>query len=97
MKLSVIIASVFATAGFIVSLIAGLMVDNAFNSIVLKALLCCAICYAVGYVVGSVGQVISHEHARDLAQKVAVHDAKVAEEREAAARAAAAPQAPANA
>jgi hypothetical protein len=90
MKLSVLIAGIFGTVGFVVSVLAGLMADNTFDSILLKALLSSGICYAVGYMAGSIGQVVTHEHAGDLAKRVAEHDKKVAAEKEEAERKAAA-------
>ena len=64
--------------------------DNSFETILLKALLWCGVCYIIGYVAGSIGQVVTHEHAHDLAKRVAAHDAKVAADKEEAARKAAA-------
>jgi hypothetical protein len=90
MKLNALIAGVFGTVGFAVSVLAGMMADNAFDSILWKALLSCMICGTVGYIVGSIGQIVTKEHAVALAKKVAEYDQKIEAEKEEAARKAAA-------
>jgi hypothetical protein len=75
MKLSAFIAGVFGIIGFVLSTIAGLLVDNPVATILANALLWAGICYVVGYIVGAVAQQVSTEHAAALAKRVAESDA----------------------
>jgi hypothetical protein len=75
MKLSGFIAGIFGIVGFVLSVAAGLLVDNPLATILYKALLWAGICYVVGYIVGAVAQQVSAEHAAALARKVAEADA----------------------
>ncbi|MGN6367778.1 MAG: hypothetical protein ACTHN5_05915 [Phycisphaerae bacterium] len=75
MKLSGFIAGTFGITGFVLSIVAGLLVDNPIASILYKALIWAGICYVVGYIVGAVAQQVSSEHAAALAKKVAEADA----------------------
>ena len=85
MKLTSLIAGVFGIVGFVLSLCAGVLIDNPINTILFKALIWAAVCYAVGYFVGMIAQQVSTEHAQSLAKRVAESDAaqetKDAEER----------------
>ena len=75
MKLSAFIAGTFGIVGFVLSIMAGLLVDNPVATILLKALVWAGVCYVVGYIVGGVAQQVSSEHAATLAKRVAESDA----------------------
>lgn len=75
MRLSSFIGGIFGIVGFALSILGGLIADNPFNSILLKALLWAAVCYLVGYGVGLIAQQVSTEHAQRLAKRVADSDA----------------------
>jgi multisubunit Na+/H+ antiporter MnhE subunit len=81
MKLTSLIAGAFGITGFVLSVLSGLIADNSFESILLKALLCAIICYIVGYFVGLIGQQVSSEHAVRLAKEIARKDAAEEQER----------------
>src|SRR5579884_1207639 len=75
MKLSAFLAGAFGIVGFVLSLFAGLLVDNPVDTILFKGLMWAAICYAVGYFVGLIAQQVSLEHAQAIAKRVAEADA----------------------
>jgi hypothetical protein len=87
-KLGPFIAGTFGIVGFALSVLAGLIADNAFESILIRAVICAVACYIIGYVVGLMAQQVSVEHAHRLSKQVA--DADAAEELKAAELAAAA-------
>ena len=85
MKLGAFIAGTFGILGFVLSVMAGLIVDNPADTILLHGMLWGGVCYVVGYIVGGVAQQVSSEYAVSLAKKVAeadaAKDAREAEER----------------
>lgn len=86
MNLPPFVAGVFGVVGFVVSVLAGLMADNPFEKILLRAMLAAVCCYIVGYIVGFIAGAVSREHAVALSKKVAEADKAEAEEKEVEAR-----------
>lgn len=78
MKLTQFIGGCFGTVGFVVSIVAGLYADNAFESILLRAVLAAAVCYVVGATTGYIAEHVAREQARVIADKVAAQDAAAA-------------------
>lgn len=75
MKLNSFIAGIFGIVGFVLSIMAGLLVDNPIVTILFHALIWAGVCYIAGYIVGGVAQQVSTEHAAALAKRVAESDA----------------------
>ena len=74
MKLNTFIAGIFGIVGFVLSIMAGLLVDNPIVTILFNALIWAGICYIAGYIVGGIAQQVSTEHAAALAKRVAEAD-----------------------
>ena len=82
-KLGAFIAGVFGTVGFAVSIVAGVMSDNAMESILIRGVLCAVLCYVVGYFVGLMAQQVAAEQAKRIMETVAAEDdRRAADERE---------------
>jgi demethoxyubiquinone hydroxylase (CLK1/Coq7/Cat5 family) len=75
MKLSAFIAGTFGIVGFVLSIMAGLLVDTPVPTILFKAILWSGVCYVIGYFVGLMAQQVSMEHAQSIAKRVAESDA----------------------
>lgn len=76
MRLTHFLAGSFGVMGFVISIAAGLIADNSFEVILLRALLAAVVCYSMGYVVGLIAQAAAKEQAQLIASKVAKQDAE---------------------
>ena len=77
MRLGPFVAGAFGIVGFVLSTAAGLVADNGFEGILLKAMLSAVVCYVIGYLVGLIGEQVSREHAAAICKKVAESEAAI--------------------
>jgi len=76
MNLSQLVAGVFGMTAFVLSVLAGIQADNAFETVLTRALIACVGCYVIGFIVGTMGTHVAKEHAQRIADKVAQLDAE---------------------